>query len=221
MKKNCILACICFQIAISTAFAASEMKLTNVKILFNGEFDVLKDSNNCNTSPIMYNDTVYVPIRNIVEKFNGSIIWDEKKQEIEIYRDYVKGIGLHLGGYQVSVNYVDENGEMIIDETLNIESSIEEFSEFEYDISEYTYIIDSSQPMPRVYVDVIDNLNVSIKQAKENEPYALIKVYCGNEDNTLSEYKINFVRGNETFLTELFAEMDCKLLKYQTNFTHY
>ena len=221
MKKICILVCMCFFVVISTVFASGELRFVDIKIFFDGEEVILKDSNNCDTNPIVYNNTIYVPIRNVVEKFNGCVTWDAESKKIMVYKDYFKKIGFQIGGYQVSVDYINEEGEVIKDETIHVEPGFDDFTDFRYDIFEYTYIIDGAQPMPAVFIEAIDGLNVIITQATEEAPFAIITVYYGEGNNEYNEYKINFVRDHNSFLEKLLEEDGCYLLNYKTNFLFY
>jgi hypothetical protein len=64
-----------------SVFAAGTVQITvtqdrDVKIIFHGEEQVLKDANGVRVYPLSYDGTIYVPIRAISQLFNEPVSWD-------------------------------------------------------------------------------------------------------------------------------------------------
>lgn len=90
-------ACLLLGITATAAVTSKEIKAlqsTDIKVVYDGRVQTLKDANNKTVYPIVYEGTTYLPIRAISNLFNVPVDWSSEYQTVILGQDMSKEVEL-------------------------------------------------------------------------------------------------------------------------------
>ena len=163
--KGFVIGFMCALLLTGGAFAANsimaELYPNNVTIKSNGQ-EVYSDN-------FTYNDRTYAPVREIVEKMNGMVFYDEQEKTVDVINKF----------------YFEDASELYIND-IKINNSYGNIVGW-YDENENSFHAYFS-------LDVLDALGITYTVDNDNSVFYLnsVKTVSSESDNNIREYKIAY-----------------------------